>query len=163
MEIFTAIILILCLLGLSWFAGTDAPYVATSMDKIPEVLKKAGVKKGKVFYELGSGDGRVVYAAAQMGADSFGIEQSWLRVLYSRFKARKLGLKNAHFSHGNIFQKNYSAADVVYAFLLQAAINKLELNFAKQLKSGAIVITQRYHFQKLKPFAQSGELNLYRF
>ena len=79
-------ILIGCLLGLSWFAGSDAPYVPTKMDNIRKILKLAGCKKGKKFYELGSGDGRVVMEAAKLGANSIGIEQSLLRVLYSKYK-----------------------------------------------------------------------------
>ena len=74
-----------CLLGLSWFAGSDAPFVATKMDLIKKVLQAAGVKKGlpagrqaKVFYELGSGDGRVVL--------EFGIK--------SRVKGLSLSLDN---------------------------------------------------------------------
>ena len=64
-------ILIGCFIGLSWFAGSDAPYIPTKMDQIKKVLKLAGVKKGKRFYELGSGDGRVVFEAAKLGANSF--------------------------------------------------------------------------------------------
>src|SRR3989344_4872023 len=92
-------ILIGCVVGLSWFAGTDAPYVPTKLEIIRQILKLAGVKKGKKFYELGSGDGRVVIEAAKLGADSYGIEQSWLRVLYSKFKS----IQNTYFIHGNIF------------------------------------------------------------
>ncbi|MBI2019791.1 hypothetical protein HYS94_00005, partial [Candidatus Daviesbacteria bacterium] len=69
-------ILLGCFLALSWFAGSDAPFVPTKMDHIKKVLRLSGVKRGKKFYELGSGDGRVVLMAAKLGADSLGIEQS---------------------------------------------------------------------------------------
>src|SRR5687767_8294820 len=88
-------VLVGCFLGLSWFAGSDAPYVPTAAEKIRKVLEAAGVKKGRIFYELGSGDGRVVIQAAHLAAESFGIEQSWLRVWYSRYTAWKSKLKNA--------------------------------------------------------------------
>jgi SAM-dependent methyltransferase len=163
MELFSLIVLLLCFLGLSWFAGTDAPYVPTKMDLIPWALKKSGVKKGKTFYELGSGDGRVVYLASELGADSFGVEQSWLRVLYSRYKTKKLHLPNAHFIHGDLFNMKFSEADIIYAFLLQPAISDLESKLKRELKKGSVVITQRYHFQYLKPTYQKGELNIYTF
>lgn len=155
-------ITIICLFALSWFAGSDAPYVATKMDLIKKILQLAGIKKNKIFYELGSGDGRVVYASAKLGAASTGIEQSWLRVWYSRYKAHKLNLKNTHFYHGDIFKRNYYPADVVYIFLLQKAIDRLEIKLQKELKPGAVVITQRYHFKNWKPFKTEGEFNLYR-
>lgn len=140
------------LIGLSWFAGTDAPYVATFAEKIEPVLKAAGLKKGKTFYELGSGDGRLVLVAANMGAESYGIEQSWIRIWYSRFKAFKQKLPNAHFYHGNLFDRQYFPADIVFAYLLPKAIARLEEKLPKELKKGSIIITQTFHFKKLKPF-----------
>lgn len=136
-------------IGLSWFAGSDAPYVPTRQEAIKKILKLAGVKKGKKFYELGSGDGRVVIEAAKLGARSVGIEQSWLRVLYSKWRAKNL---NARFFHGNIFKKNYQDADIVYIYLLLTGVKKLEEKLRKELKKGSVVITQTYHFPKWQPF-----------
>lgn len=164
--VITAGTLVGCLVGLSWFAGSDAPYVPTKMDNILKVLRLAGVKKGKKFYELGSGDGRVVFAAAKLGADSIGIEQSWIRVLYSKYKTWRLALHpkgvNVNFYHGNIFSKNYSDADIVYLYLLNQGISNLEPKLKKELQKGSVVITQTYHFPKWKPYKKSGDFRLYR-
>ena len=149
-----------CMIGLSWFAGSDAPFVPTKMENIRKVLKLAGVKKGKRFFELGSGDGRVVIQAAKLGAEAIGIEQSWLRILYSRYKT--LNLKNTKFYHGNIFSKNYRTADIVYIYLLHKGVAKLEEKLKKELKKGSIVITQTYHFPNWKPFKKVGDFWLYR-
>ena len=145
-------ILIGCCLALSWFAGSDAPYVPTKLEAIRKILKLAGVKKGNKFYELGSGDGRVVFAAARLDANSIGIEESWLRIIYSKYKASELKLKNAKFYHGNIFSKDYSDADIVYIYLLLKGVKKLEEKLKKELKKGSIVITQTYHFPNWKPY-----------
>lgn len=156
-------ILIGCFIGLSWFAGTDAPYVPTKMDKIREVLKLAGIKKGKKFYELGSGDGRVVLAAAKLQAKAYGIEQSWLRVLYSRLKsASHSSSGNVKFFHENIFSRTYSDADIAYIYLLPVGVKKLEGKLQKELKKGAIAITQTYHFPNWKPFKKLDNFWLYR-
>lgn len=148
--IISAGILLGCSLALSWFAGSDAPYVPTKMEAIRKILKLAGVKKGKKFYELGSGDGRVVIEAAKLRAQAIGIEQSYLRVLLSRYKSRNL--KNIKFFHGNIFSKDYSDGDIVYIYLLLKGVTKLEEKLKKELKKGTIVITQTYHFKNWKPF-----------
>lgn len=146
-----------CALALSWFAGSDAPYVPTNLNLISKVLKSAGVKKGKVFYELGSGDGRVVIDAAKLGAKGNGVEQSWLRVWYSRYKSRLAGTnKLTHFCHGNIFERNYYPADIVYIYLLTPAVEKLEAKLKKELNKGAVIITQTYHFKKWKPYKKMG-------
>lgn len=166
-------ILIGCIIALSWFAGSDAPYVPTKMDQIRKILKLAGVKKGKKFYELGSGDGRVVFEAAKLGADSIGIEQSWLRVLYSRYKTWEIashitrgliaqGSGNVKFHHGNIFSKNYTDADVTYIYLLRKGVQKLEDKLKKEFKKEAIVITQTYHFPNWRPFKKLNDFWFYK-
>lgn len=144
-----------CVLSISWFAGSDAPYVPTKNSRIKKILKIAGVKNlpagrqgAKKFYELGSGDGRVVFEAARLGAKAYGIEQSWLRVLYSRFKS----VKNSYFIHGDIFKQNLSTADIVFIFLLPKGIEKLEPKLKQELKKGSIIITQTFHFKSWKPF-----------
>lgn len=146
-----------CALALSWFAGTDAPYVPSNMRLISKVLKVAGVKKDKVFYELGSGDGRVVVEAAKLGGKANGIEQSWIRVWISRYNSRRAGTNKAtHFCHGNVFDRTYYPADVVYIYLLKPAVEKLEGKLRKELNKGAVVITQTYHFKNWKPFKKMG-------
>ncbi len=155
-------ILLGCCLSLSWFAGSDAPYVPTKMDNIRRILRQAGVKKGKKFYELGSGDGRVVIAAAKLKAEAIGIEQSWLRVIYSRYIGWILKFKKAHFYHGNIFSKNYSDADIVYIYLLHKGVKRLEEKLKKELKKGSIIITQTYHFPNWRPFKKVENFWLYK-
>lgn len=161
MLIIALSIFLICLISLSWFAGSDAPYVATKKDKIKKILIFAGVKKGKIFYELGSGDGRVVLAAAKLEAQANGVEESWIRVWFSRYKAKKLHLK-AIFYHGNIFDRQYYPADYVYIYLLSKAVAKLEKKLKKELHKGAIIITQTYHFKNWKPYKKLGDFYLYK-
>lgn len=151
MIIFSLGVIFLCMIGISWFAGSGAPYVPTRYDKLSQLFKKAGLKKGCRFYELGSGDGVVVLTAAQMGAVSFGIEESWLRVWWSRYKAHTLSLNNAYFFHGDIFCRHFYDADMVYIFMLQFTVDRLEKQLKQELKKGAVVITQRYHFKNWTP------------
>lgn len=152
--------LIGCFIGISWFAGTDAPYVATKSARVKKALTLVGLKKDEVFYELGSGDGRVVLEAAKLGAKAFGIEQSWIRVLWSRYSARKLNLPNAKFIHGNIFSYLSSSRkrgsinniDIIFIFLLPKGVAKLEPILRSNLKKGSRVMTQTFHFPKWKPY-----------
>lgn len=140
-------ILLGCFIALSWFAGSDAPYVPTKLSRIKKLLKIIPLKN-KNFYELGSGDGRVVIEAAKMGANAYGIEQSFLRILYSRLKS----VKNAHYIHGDIFKQDLSKADIVFVFLLPKGVEKLEPKLKKELKKGSLIITQTFHFKTWKPY-----------
>lgn len=162
MLIVALIVLLWSVLGLSWFAGSDAPYIPTKSKLLKKILKQVLKGKKKIFYELGSGDGRVVLEAAKLGAIANGIEQSWLRVWYSRYKTKKLKLSNAFFFHGNIFDRHYYPADVVYIYLLQKAVDKLEKKLTKELKKGSIIITQTYHFKGIKSFKKINNFWIYR-
>lgn len=160
--IITGSILAICFLALSWFAGTDAPYVATKSIRIDKMLHSLGNLKGKRFFELGSGDGRVVLAAASLGASAFGIEQSLIRVLYSKWAAKKInsGHKagSATFIHDNIFSflPKLVSPDksigqiIIYIFLLPPAVLKLE-KLLKNLPKGTLIITQTFHFKNWQP------------
>lgn len=160
--IISLLVILWALIGISWFAGSDAPFIPTKKSQIKQVLKAAGLKKGRIFYELGSGDGRVVLEAAKMGAVANGVEQSWIRVWYSRFKSWRLKLNKVSFFHGDIFQRHYFPADVVYIYLLTEGVLKLERKLKKELKNGAVVITQTYHFKKWPPFKKLGNFYFYK-
>ncbi len=152
-----------CLLALSWFAGSDAPYVPTKNSRIKKILKLAGLKKGAEFWELGSGDGRVVLEAAKLGATSYGVEQSWIRIFWSRYQTKKQALPTAHFIHGDIFSvirlprpfgarnDGFWNANFVFIFLLPKGVGKLEPILKKNLKKGTKIITQTFHFKNWKP------------
>lgn len=177
----TAGILIGCLIGLSWFAGSDAPYVPTKWEKLKKIFKLINLKPGQKFYELGSGDGRVVLEAAKHGAIAYGIEQSWIRIWMSKYQAMKQNLSTAHFIHGNIFNPSFWQAkrrpesgswtnhddkvvdaDVVFIYLLPKGIDKLEPKLKKELSKGAIIITQTYHFKNWQPIQKDGDFWVYQ-
>ncbi|KKQ67020.1 MAG: putative rRNA methylase family protein [Candidatus Daviesbacteria bacterium GW2011_GWA2_38_24] len=155
-------LIILSLIGLSWFRGKDAPYVTTKSNKLNDALKGAGVKEGKVFYELGSGDGRVVFEAAKMGARAIGIEESLLRVWYSNYSALKQKMSNTKFIHGDIFKRTYADADIVFIYLLTSAVVRLEMKLKKELKKGSKVVTQTYHFKNWKPIKKIDNFWIYQ-
>ena len=52
----------------------DVPYVPSPNAVVDGMLKLAKVTKADVVYDLGSGDGRMVIAAAKRGAHAHGVE-----------------------------------------------------------------------------------------
>src|SRR3990167_9835752 len=83
-------------LYVGWLAyAKDAPFVPMEVSVVENVMKLAKVGKGDVFYDLGSGDGRLVINAAMRGADAYGVELDKLRVVYSEVWAKVFGVKRA--------------------------------------------------------------------
>ncbi|HUW21189.1 MAG TPA: SAM-dependent methyltransferase [Candidatus Bathyarchaeia archaeon] len=134
------------------FARFGAPYVAMDPEVIKAVMKLADIKKGEIFYDLGSGDGRLVIAAALKGARAYGIEINSLRVFYSRLWIRLLRLgKNAEIIHDNFFNVNLSATDIVCVFLLQSTNQLLKEKFWQELKPGTRIISYGFTFEGWQP------------
>jgi predicted RNA methylase len=128
-----------------------APYVPMEPDVVERIVKMAEVGKKDNFYDLGSGDGRVVIAAAMKGAKATGIETDWLRVLYSRFWIRLLRLeKRAKIIHGDIFKADLSNATVVSTYLLQETNDKLQKKLEKELKKGTRVVSAAFVYEGWK-------------
>lgn len=127
-----------------------APFVPMEAEVVRRVLQLAEVKEGDVFYDLGSGDGRLVIAAALRDARANGIELDKMRTFYSRLWIKILGVKNASIINENFFDTDLGSADVVSMFLLQETNQKLKSKLEKELKPGARVVSYAFTFEGWK-------------
>ncbi|HEX6768142.1 MAG TPA: methyltransferase domain-containing protein, partial [Candidatus Binatia bacterium] len=69
------------------------PFVPTPQEVVDKMVELAGVKKGDIVYDLGSGDGRIVITAAKKGAQAVGFEIDGDLVKQSRDNIRKAGVQ----------------------------------------------------------------------
>lgn len=152
--------LILALLLLALFfllpylrSGTKhgAPFVPMEQEVVSRVMKLAEVGKGVTFYDLGSGDGRLVIAAAMRGAKAVGVEIDTIRVLYSRFWLRILGLHSAKIIKGNLFEQDLQDADIISLYLLEETNKKLRPKLEKELKPGTLVVATGFQIPGWEP------------
>jgi protein-L-isoaspartate O-methyltransferase len=118
-----------------------APYLPTPLTIVEQMLKFADLKPKEEMWDLGSGDGRIVIMAAQkFGAEAIGVEFDYDLFHSSQNKIRDLGLANAKIILGDIFDQDYSKADVLTIYLLPSSNEKLRPLLEKQLKKGARVV-----------------------
>ncbi|MBI4057969.1 class I SAM-dependent methyltransferase [Candidatus Microgenomates bacterium] len=128
-----------------------APYVPLDKKVVKRVMELGNVGSGTKFYDLGSGDGRLVIEAARRGAKAVGIEIDGIRVWYSRLWARLYKLTNVTFIKGDLFAQDLQDADVVSVFLLEKTNDKLRPKLEKELKSGTLVIASGFKIPGWKP------------
>src|SRR3989344_7182924 len=142
MYFFLFIILPLLLLLSFVYGGLrGAPWVPMRARDVERVMKLAEINAGQKIYDLGCGDGRVLLAAAERGAEARGFEISlipyaiacikWL--FFKKRQAVTISFKDFWFA-------NFHDADVVYFFLMPDVYAKLKTKLEQELKSGALVI-----------------------
>jgi predicted TPR repeat methyltransferase len=104
-----------------------APFLATPQLVVEEMLRMAVVGKDDLVYDLGSGDGRIVIAAARRyGARAIGFELEEKLVQESRERARQAGVADlVEFRQQDVLTVDLSAATVVTIYLTQDANLKL--------------------------------------
>jgi SAM-dependent methyltransferase len=116
------------------------------------MLTMAQVGPGDVVFDLGSGDGRTVIAAAKRGAQAVGVEYNPDLVALSRRNAereRAPGDK-ARFVHGDIFETDFSSATVVTLYLLPDLNLRLRPALL-DMRPGTRVVSHMFAMQDWEP------------
>jgi SAM-dependent methyltransferase len=124
----------------------DVPYLPTTEDAVPEMLKLANVNSADVVYDLGCGDGRIVIAAAKTyGAHGVGIDLSPDRIREAKENARKAGVENlVRFEENDLFKADIHEATVVTLFLLNTVNMRLRPKLLRDLKPGTRIVSNTF-------------------
>lgn len=128
------------------------PFVPTPQEVVDKMIALAGVKKGDMVYDLGSGDGRIVITAAKRGAKAIGFEIDGDLVKESRENIRKAGVQDlAEIRQQDILTVDLSPASVVTMYLLPDVNLKLKPNLLSQLRPGSRVVSHAFDMGDWKP------------
>jgi 23S rRNA G2445 N2-methylase RlmL len=88
------------------------------MSVVQAMTDLAAVKAGDVVYDLGCGDGRIVIAAAQLGAAAACVDIDARRIAQAQENARKAGVaERIAFRNEDLFNTDLREATVVMLFL----------------------------------------------
>jgi SAM-dependent methyltransferase len=130
-----------------------APSVHTPPNVVDRMLEASGLKAGETLYDLGSGDGRVLIAAAQkFGAKAVGIEISKESVASSTKRIKDLKLEDkVRVIEGDIMAAELADADVVTLYLLTKSNDMIRPLLEKQLKAGARVVSHDFAIPGWRP------------
>jgi hypothetical protein len=130
----------------------DVGFVATPMSLVTGMLDLAGVADSDVVYDLGSGDGRIVIAAARRGARGVGIELDSLLVAESRTSADTAAVADrVEFRRADLFRTDLRSATVVTLYLGAALNQRLRPKLLRELRPGARVVSQAFDMGDWRP------------
>jgi tRNA G37 N-methylase Trm5 len=136
-----------------WDSSHVAPYVPTPHEVVSRMLELAEIKPGDVLYDLGSGDGRIVVAAAKkFGIRAVGFEIDPGLVKESRQFVKQAGLEETvEIREQDIRTVDFSPASVVTMYLYPAANLRLRPVLMRELKPGSRVISHDFGMGGWKP------------
>jgi len=128
-------------------------YVPTSPEQIDGFFELAPVSLSDVVYDLGSGDGRLLFAALDKGAGmAVGVELNPNLIRKAEEIARSKGLDDRiSFLREDVMEVNLSDATLVLCYLINSASTALKLKFESELKPGTRVVMEAFHIPGWKP------------
>ncbi len=130
-----------------------APFVATPLTVVRQMLTLAKIKHGDIIYDLGCGDGRVAIMAAQdFGARSVGVELREDLAKQALAKISELSLEGkVKIFQKDMFDVDISQADAIFLYLTTTANTKVKPKLESELKKGARVVSHDYEILGWKP------------
>jgi precorrin-6B methylase 2 len=133
--------------------GKDVVWVPTSPALVEKMLDLAKVTADDFVIDLGSGDGRMVIAAAKRGARALGVEYNPKMIELSRQLAKEAGVADrATFVEGDMYEADISKATVLALFLLPENLRRLEPKF-RALPTGTRIVVNTFGIPEWKPDA----------
>lgn len=142
-----------------------APWHPLSDKNIDRIINFADLQPGEKFYDLGSGDGRVLIAAShEKCVRGVGVEIDPIKVWISRcfVKTRELSDKiNIH--RGNMYDFDVSEADVIYLYLTHQALDRLFPEILDRVKPSVRIVCYRFCIRNMEPVKVNEDRNLFLY
>ena len=128
----------------------DINFVPTPEPVVTEMLALARLGPGELLFDLGSGDGRILFAAAEAGANAVGYEIDPQLVAQSVAEIEQRGLADrVEVRAGNLFDADLSGANVVTLYLSPTMNRKLIPQF-DAMPAGARIVSHDFDIPGIK-------------
>ena len=133
----------------------DVPYLPTPPDVVDAMLAFAQVTAEDVVYDLGSGDGRIVIAAARRyRARGVGVEIDPKLVAVARENVASAGVRDlVTILEADVFLTDLSRATVVTLYLLPEVNERLRPKLLRELRPGARIVSHDFVMGEWRPDA----------
>ena len=143
----------------------DAPYLVTDYDVVDAMLALAQVRPNDVVIDLGSGDGRILIAAARShGARGLGVDIDPARIREAEANAQAAHVTDrVQFRRQDLFATPLAGADVVTLYLTREVNLRLRPRILAEMRPGARVVSHDYDMGDWRPDQRQriGSANVY--
>lgn len=134
----------------------DVPYVPTPNEAVYRMLELAEVQADDYLIDLGSGDGRIVIAAARDWGvkKALGIDIDPERIEEANENAKFAKVTDrVTFERGNLFEKDFSDVDVLTMYLLPTINLELRPVILDKLRPGTRIVSHVFDMGDWRPDA----------
>jgi ubiquinone/menaquinone biosynthesis C-methylase UbiE len=133
-------------------------FIPTPFEDINGFFDLVPLTASDVVYDLGSGDGRLLFAAIEKGAGrAVGVELNPAIVQQARETALSKGLEERiTFLQADIMEVNLADATVVLCYLFTSACTALKPKFERELKTGTRVVMESFTIPGWNPVKIQG-------
>ena len=143
----------------------DAPFVTTDYQVVDAMLAMAEVRPDDHVIDLGSGDGRILIAAARShGARGLGVDIDPARIRESIANARAARVSDrVEFRRQDLFRTPLGEADVVTLYLTPEVNRLLRPRILSQMRPGTRVVSHQHDMGEWRPDQRQriGESTIY--
>lgn len=131
----------------------DAPYVVTDYEVVDAMLAMAQVRPDDFVVDLGSGDGRILIAAAKShGARGLGVDIDPARVAEATRNAQAAGVAHrVEFRRQDLFETPLAEADVVTLYLTPEVNLRLRPRILSEMRPGTRVVSHDFDMGDWRP------------
>ena len=153
-QIILLLILIACWLYFASMLISDlfgVPFVPTRNKSLDQIFDFIEFNQKDVFYDLGSGDGRLpFYIAKKYNIKAVGVELNPLLHVFCLFKKWLTKSEKVQFYRRNFFNLDLKEATIIYLFLFPEVVEKLYPKFINECRHGTIVVSHGFKIKKLE-------------
>lgn len=143
---------------------TGAPFVPSTDKTSKAMIKHAYIKKGMRVLDLGSGNGKLLFLAAQRGAYAIGYEINPFLVLtasiFALFTPFRKRIKNVW---KNLWTADIGDADVIFVYLIPWKMDKLENKLLREARPETRIVCNSFLFNRIPCTKKDHDNHVYVF
>jgi len=140
----------------------ELPYVGAKKESVKNIFQLAKIKKGETVVDLGSGDGRLLFEVANLGAFAIGYEVNPFMIIVSTIKRTLKGHDHGvKIKNESMWNADLKIANVVLVYSLVKKMKKFEDFIYKNAKPGTRIIVNTNPFPGKKPRKSKDKIFLY--
>ena len=159
MVVILFIVLVLFFIWMFTSYRAKVPFISVSDSILKDIHKILDIKEDSILYDLGCGDGRVLFYIAKRvpKAKYIGIENSPFPLILSHVSAwwhRKITGVKIEIINQDFFTKDISNATHIFTYLYPNVMDDLLTKLETELKPGTVLLSASFKFTLKKPKAE---------